>query len=209
MIFKATTFSSLILALSILTGTQAFAYSAYGEYLGGAVGGDFTVSSEVDNQAFVQGVLGYGFEYGLGLQVTGSLSSDIQNVMLEGIYTLPIGKTVSPYLAVGLGYLYFDSKSMFAAQLGFGLTIRLTEHWNMGVDYRFLMGFSDSSDVNITSGSQQINVTSKHDNPKVNQLGISFTYYFDSTNDECVFCKTYEAYSNPNYNNNLPFLVTN
>lgn len=86
----------------------------------------------------------------LALPVTGSADTDIWTLMVNGYYDFDTGTKFRPYVGAGIGVARYDidmtiagvsddeDDTVFAYQIGTGVTYNVAEQWDVQAGYRFL-----------------------------------------------------------------------
>lgn len=159
---------AIVAALFLLLATVLPA-AAQGPYLG--IGGGLNIVHDADyGPGEIEFDYGYGFNVTGGMHFTpvrlelefgynnadvddgGDADLTIMSYMLNGYYDMAMGTApISPFLGVGLGFLYGeaeeddfdDDDTIFGYQLTAGITSHLNQYLDLDVYYRFQSGFDD------------------------------------------------------------------
>ncbi len=121
---------------------------------------DLDCGYQIDRCWAVEGEVGYIYNHVEFSNPSGTISPTFNQVpfMVNGLYTPPVDWRIKPYAGLGVGLVFSDFNSSedvtAAGQVIVGAKCRLSENWDAGLAYRFLVTSShDWNDIfNSTEG---------------------------------------------------------
>ncbi|WP_119344515.1 OmpA family protein [Facilibium subflavum] len=132
-----------VLAAALCSGAFAAEHSheVYGEL---GVGGYFNHSYSQTGPA-VSGTAGYAFNKNLSAQLNLSyLTNDQTTALAEGIWNLPNSSKLTPYVALGGGYMHLTTNA-FGVDAGAGVKYELASNAYASLNYRYLQSFGSKT----------------------------------------------------------------
>jgi opacity protein-like surface antigen len=145
--------SKKIILTSVVLFSLASAANAErdGVYSGANFGG-VVASKNVSRGFTAEANAGYQVSKYNAYQLSGMYGAhDNGWLMAEGLLKLPIGKYVTPYALLGVGYTHLN-KSSGGADIGAGININITEKVSAMVQYKFIQTIGPGTpNANIVS----------------------------------------------------------
>ncbi len=133
-----------LIAAGLCSG--AFAANDHSKQLYGQFGlGGYFNNSHSNTGPAVVGTVGYGFNKNLAAQATLSyMGNNQKTVLAEGIWNLTNSTKLTPYVALGGGYMNFTTNS-FGLDVGAGVKYDFAPNAFVSADYRYLQSFGSKT----------------------------------------------------------------